>query len=393
MSSREVFIVSAKRTPIGSLNGTLSALPSHHLGAVVMDAALKACALEAAQISDIFMGQVLSAGEGMNPARQASRKAGLPDSASALVVNQVCGSGLRAVALGVQHIQTGHAQLVMGGGQESMSRAPHLLRLRKGQKLGDATMEDSLLCDGLRDAFYGYPMGMTAENLARQYAIGREEQDVYALASHVKAAQSVRAGDFVDEIAAVATVSRAGEQLITADEHIRHDLTLGQLSRLQPAFASAGSVTAGNSSGINDGAAAVILASTTAVREHGLMPLARVAGWATAGVDPAVMGIGPVPASRVALLQAGWSAQDVQLWEINEAFAVQTLAVMRELAIDPAKVNVHGGAIALGHPIGASGTRVLVTLVHALRRRGLQRGVATLCIGGGMGIALCVECE
>lgn len=394
MTLTETYIVAAKRTAVGALNGSLSSLPSHALGTVAIRAALQACPLDASLITDVFMGQVLTAGEGMNPARQASRNAGIADSATALTVNQVCGSGLRAVALGMQQIQTGHAALVVCGGQESMSRAPHLVHMRSAHKAGDAALIDSMLCDGLRDAFHGYPMGMTAENLVHQSGITREEQDVYAFNSHLKASAAVKAGHFAEELAPVLITSRSGEkQPFSADEHIRPDLTLEQLRRLKPAFAAQGSVTAGNSSGINDGAAALVLASESALHQHRLQPLARIAGWASCGVDPAVMGLGPVPASRLALQRAGWSANDVQLWEINEAFAVQALIVIRELAIDPASVNVQGGAVALGHPIGASGARVLVTLVHALRRKNLQRGVATLCVGGGMGIALCVECE
>lgn len=387
----DVFIVSAKRTPVGSLNGVLSAMPAHELGATAIRAALESCALDACHVEETFMGQVLTAGAGMNPARQAARSAGIVDRASALVINQVCGSGLRAVSLGMQQIQTGAASVVVCGGQESMSRAPHLVHMRNNHKLGDVTLNDSVLSDGLRDAFYGYPMGMTAENLAKQYALTRSAQDAYALESHRRAARSVLAAEFVDELVHVTLTTRRGENTVATDEHIRHELTLEQLGKLKPAFSSGGSVTAGNSSGVNDGAAALVLMSREALGEHAVKPLARIAGWATAGVDPAVMGLGPVPASRLALQRAGWSINDVQLWEVNEAFAAQTLAVMRELAIDPATVNVHGGAIALGHPIGASGARVLVTLIHALRRQQLRRGVATLCIGGGMGIALCVE--
>jgi acetyl-CoA C-acetyltransferase len=362
------------------------------LGATAITAAARAIELDLSLVDETIMGQVLTAGEGMNPARQAARSAGIPDRASAMVVNQVCGSGLRAVALGVQQIQTGAASVMVCGGQESMSRAPHLVRLRSGIKYGDATLTDSVQLDGLQDAFYGYPMGATAENLARHYAIGRAEQDAFALLSQSRASKAAAEGKFNAELSPVAIATRQGEQLVTADEHIRHELTPEQLSKLKPAFDAAGTVTAGNSSGINDGAAAVILASVGTIKTHNLKPLASIKAWACAGVDPALMGLGPVPASRLALQRADWSVNDVELWEINEAFAVQALVVMKELALDPALVNVNGGAIALGHPIGASGARVLVTLVHALQQRRLKRGVATLCIGGGMGIAMCVEC-
>lgn len=392
MRMSESFIVSAKRSPIGSFNGALSSLASHAMGAQVIQAALAASTLDAALVEETLLGQVLTAGEGMNPARQAARAAGIPDAASAVTINQVCGSGLRAVALGVQQIQTQAAHIVVCGGQESMSRAPHLIRLRNGHKYGDATLQDSVQLDGLQDAFHGYPMGATAENLARHYRIGREEQDAFALASQQKAAAAVRAGSFQQELVALRIATRQGEQSVSSDEHIRHDLVLDQLSRLKPAFDTNGTVTAGNASGINDGAAALVLVSAEALQAHALRPLARIKAWACAGVDPAYMGLGPVPASKLALQRAGWSINDVQLWEINEAFAVQALVVVRELGMDPATVNVNGGAIALGHPIGASGARVLVTLLHAMQQRKLTRGVATLCIGGGMGIAVCVEC-
>lgn len=386
-----VFITSGKRTPIGSLNGSLSSLPAHELGALVIQEALQASALEAEQVDELIMGQVLTAGAGMNPARQAGRAAGLPDTTTAFGVNQVCGSGLRAVALGAQQILSADAQLIVAGGQESMSQAPHLSQLRSARKLGDRVMIDSILNDGLMDAFYNYSMGVTAENIAEKFSISRAAQDAFALQSQQRAARAEREGRFEGERVCVTVNTRGSTTDCRQDEFIRHDASLASMSRLKPAFKEAGSVTAANASGINDGAAALVLASESLLQQENLNPMARIVSWACAGVEPAFMGLGPIPAARLALKKAGWTVDEVDLWEINEAFAVQTIAVLEALELDPDKVNVNGGAIALGHPIGASGARVLVTLLHALSTRGLKRGVATLCIGGGMGIALCVE--
>ncbi|AKR55815.1 3-ketoacyl-CoA thiolase [Devosia sp. H5989] len=391
MSLPSVVIVSARRTPIGSLGGVLSPLPAHELGAVAIRAALADARVEADAIDETILGQVLTAGAGMNPARQAARKAGLPDAAPAALVNQVCGSGLRAVAMASQQIATGVAHIVVTGGQESMSCAPHVVSLRKGTKLGDMTLRDTVMSDGLSDAFYGYPMGSTAENVAMRYQISRDRQDAFALASQHKASAASTSGRFDEEIVPVEVPVRKGAVEVRADEHIRHDASIEIMEKLRPAFREDGTVTAGNASGINDGAAALVLMSEDEARRRGLEPLARIASWAHAGVDPQVMGIGPVPASRRALERAGWDIADVDLWEVNEAFAAQSLAVLSDLEIDPERVNVNGGAIALGHPIGASGARILTTLVHEMRRRQSKRGVATLCIGGGMGIAMAVE--
>ncbi|GGF20269.1 acetyl-CoA acetyltransferase [Youhaiella tibetensis] len=391
MSLPSVVIVSARRTPIGSLGGVLSPLPAHELGAVAIRAALADARVEADAIDETILGQVLTAGAGMNPARQAARKAGLPDAAPAALVNQVCGSGLRAVAMASQQIATGAARIVVTGGQESMSCAPHVVSLRKGTKLGDMTLRDTVMSDGLSDAFYGYPMGSTAENVAMRYQISRDRQDAFALASQHKASAASTSGRFDEEIVPVEVPARKGAVEVRADEHIRHDASIEIMEKLRPAFREDGTVTAGNASGINDGAAALVLMSEDEARRRGLESLARIASWAHAGVDPQVMGIGPVPASRRALERAGWDITDVDLWEVNEAFAAQSLAVLADLEIDPERVNVNGGAIALGHPIGASGARILTTLVHEMRRRQSKRGVATLCIGGGMGIAMAVE--
>lgn len=386
-----VYIVSGKRTPIGSLNGSLSQLPAHQLGSLVIRDVLDTAGLEPSLIDEVIMGQVLTAGAGMNPARQAARSAGIPDSATAFGVNQVCGSGLRAVALAAQQIQCSDAQAIVAGGQESMSLAPHFSHLRAGRKLGDHAMVDSILHDGLLDAFYGYPMGMTAENIAVTFSIDREAQDTFALQSQQLAARAESAGRFDQERTRVAITTGKSGQEISLDEFIRHDACQDSMSRLKPAFSQDGSVTAANASGINDGAAALLLVSDTILEEENLIPMARIVSWASTGIDPSIMGLGPVAASRVAIQRAGWTVNDIDLWEINEAFAAQAIAVISELDVDPDKVNVNGGAIALGHPIGASGARILVTLLHALEARNLKRGVATLCIGGGMGIALCME--
>lgn len=387
----EVVVAAARRTPIGSLAGVLSPLAAHELGAAAIKAALADAGIASDEVSETLLGQVLMAGEGMGPARQAARSAGITDAAPAASVNQLCGSGLRAVALAAQQIATGSAEIVVAGGQESMSNAPHVAAIRQGRKLGDLGLEDTVLKDGLVDAFYGYHMGVTAENIAREFQIAREAQDAFALSSQQKASAAAKEGRFASEIVPVEVTGRKGTVVVDADEHIRHDASMDAMSRLKPAFLDGGTVTAGNASGINDGAAAVVLMSAEAASRRGIAPLGRVVAWAHAGVDPKVMGLGPIPASRTALERAGWSVGDVDLWELNEAFAAQSLAVVTELGLDPERVNVNGGAIALGHPIGASGGRVLVTLLHEMQRRAVRRGVATLCIGGGMGIAMAVE--
>ncbi len=391
MAQNDVVIVGAKRTAIGVLNGSLSSVEAHQLGATAIGVALGEAGIAPAQVDEVIMGQVLGAGAGMNPARQAARAAGIPDAATAFGVNQVCGSGLRAVALGFQQIVCGDAQVIVAGGQESMSLAPHVARLRTGKKLGDVSFVDTVMRDGLSDAFYGYPMGVTAENIVRQCGLSRSDQDELALRSQHRASAAQREGRFVGEIVPVTVASRKGDVIVERDEFIRHDTGIESMARLRPAFEKDGTVTAGNSTGINDGAAALVLMSADLAAREGAKPLARIVSWATAGLDPQVMGLGPIPASQKALEKAGWAAADVDLWEANEAFAAQTLAVVDQLRIDPEKVNVNGGAIALGHPIGASGARVLVTLLHEMVRRDVHKGVATLCIGGGMGIAMCVE--
>ena len=391
MSLPAIVFAAARRTPIGSLNGMLSSMAAHELGAVAIRAALADARVAPEDVDEVILGQVLTAAQGMNPGRQASRAAGLPDAAPAALVNQVCGSGLRAVALAAQQIETGGADIVVAGGQESMSRAPHAAFIRQGRKLGDLQLRDTVMTDGLADAFYGYPMGATAENVARRYQLSRQTQDEFALASQRKASAAAAEGRFADEITPVAIAGRKGLQTFTADEHIRHDASSEAMAALRPAFADDGTVTAGNASGINDGAAALVLMTEAEAERRGLAPLGRIAAWAHAGVAPQVMGLGPIPASRNALERAGWQLGDVDLWEINEAFAAQSLAVISDLGLESGRVNVNGGAIALGHPIGASGARVLTTLLHEMRRRKARRGVATLCIGGGMGIAMAVE--
>jgi acetyl-CoA C-acetyltransferase len=387
MASTEVHIVAARRSPIGRLGGSLASLPAHALGAAVLRKLLEDSGLAPGSIDEVILGQVLAAGAGMNPARQAARGAGLPDACTAFGVNQVCGSGLRAVALAAQQIRCGDAQALLAGGQESMSQAPHFARLRGGRKLGDLPLVDSILHDGLRDAFHDCAMGDTVQALATRLGITRESQDAFALESQLRAVAAQREGRFSAEIVPI----RIGDKQVLEDEHPRADSSLAKLAALAPAFAEGGTVTAGNASGINDGAAAVLLLSDALRERQGLPSLARVVAWATAGVAPMDMGLGPVPAVRKALQQADWPVDSVDLWEINEAFAAQSIAVMQELGLDAARVNVNGGAIALGHPIGASGARILVTLLHELQRRKLRRGVASLCIGGGMGVALCVE--
>lgn len=387
----DIVVVGAKRTPIGVLNGALSPVAAHELGAGAIQGALEQAGISGEEVDEVILGQVLTAAVGMNPARQASRKAGIVDAAPAMTVNQVCGSGLRAVALAVQQITTGSPAVVVAGGQESMSNAPHAAVLRRGKKLGDMDFVDTAMLDGLSDAFFGYPMGVTAENVANQHKISREDQDAFALASQQKASAAQKAGRFDDEIVAVRIAGRKGETLVAEDEYIRHDADAESMAKLKPAFVADGTVTAANSSGINDGAAALVLVAADEAEKRGATPLVRISGWAHAGLDPAIMGMGPVPASRKALEDAAWRLEDVDLWEINEAFAAQSIAVVRELGVDPERVNVNGGAIALGHPIGASGARVLVTLIYEMARRDAKKGVAALCIGGGMGIAVCVE--
>jgi acetyl-CoA C-acetyltransferase len=387
----EVVIVSGARTPVGSFNGAFAAVPAHDLGKVAITAALSRAKVAAKDVSEVILGQILTAAQGQNPARQASINAGIPVEAPAWIVNQLCGSGLRAVALGYQQIMGGDASIVVAGGQESMSQAPHAAYLRAGQKMGGLELIDTMLKDGLIDAFHGYHMGVTAENVAREWQITREQQDQFAVASQNKAEAARKAGRFKDEIAPVTVKERKGEKVIDTDEFIRDGVTYDGISGLKPAFQKDGTVTAANASGINDGAAAVVLMSAKEADSRGLKPLARIASWATVGVDPAVMGTGPIPASRLALKKAGWSAGDLDLIEANEAFAAEAYAVNKELGWDPSKVNVNGGAIAIGHPIGASGARVLVTLLFEMEKRNAKKGLATLCIGGGMGVAMCVE--
>ena len=387
----DIVIASAARTPVGSFNGTLSGIPAHDLGKVAIQAALERAGVEAADVDEVILGQILQAGQGQNPARQASVNAGIPVEAPAWSVNQLCGSGLRAVALGAQQIAQGDAAIVVAGGQESMSQAPHCMNLRNGTKMGPAEMIDTMIRDGLWDAFNGYHMGDTAENVARQWQITREQQDELAVRSQNRAEAAQKAGRFKDEIVPVTVPNRKGDILIEDDEYIRHGVEIAALAKLRPAFDKDGTVTAGNASGINDGAAATLLMTADEAARRGLTPMARIASWAHAGVDPAIMGSGPIPASRKALAKAGWSVDDLDLIEANEAFAAQACAVNKDLGLDSEKVNVNGGAIAIGHPIGASGARVLTTLLFEMQKRDAKKGLATLCIGGGMGVAMCVE--
>jgi acetyl-CoA C-acetyltransferase len=387
----DVVIVSAARTPIGAFNGALSTVAASYLGQVAITESLKRAKVEPGDVSEVVLGQILTAGTGQNPARQAAVAAGIPVEKTAYAINQLCGSGLRAVALGYQAIKTGDSDVVVAGGQESMSQAPHCIHLRNGTKMGDAQMVDTMIKDGLWDAFNGYHMGNTAENVAQKWQITREEQDKFAVASQNKAEAAQKSGRFKDEIVPVKISTRKGDVIVDTDEYPRHGATLDGMAKLRPAFDKNGTVTAGNASGINDGAAALVLMSDKEAARRGLKPLARIASWATAGVDPAIMGSGPIPSSRAALKKAGWSHQDLDLIEANEAFAAQACAVNKDLGWDTSKVNVNGGAIALGHPIGASGARVLVTLLHEMQKRNAKKGLATLCIGGGMGIAMCVE--
>jgi acetyl-CoA C-acetyltransferase len=386
-----IVIASAARTPVGSFNGSLASLPAHELGKVAIQAALQRAGIEAGDVDEVILGQVLSAGGGQNPARQASIAAGIPVDSPAWGMNQLCGSGLRSVALGMQQIRDGAARIVVAGGQESMSQAPHVAHLRNGTKMGDMKMLDTMLRDGLMDAFNNYHMGITAENVARQYQITREEQDKFATASQNKAEAARKAGKFKDEIAPVTIKTRKGDVVVADDEYIKEGVTVDGLAKLRPAFdPKEGTVTAGNASGINDGAAAVVLMAAEEAEKRGIKPLARIVSWAHAGVDPSIMGTGPIPASKMALEKAGWSKEDLDLVEANEAFAAQACAVNKGLGWDTDKVNVNGGAIAIGHPIGASGARVLTTLLYEMQRRDAKKGLATLCIGGGMGVALCV---
>jgi acetyl-CoA C-acetyltransferase len=387
----DIVVASAARTPVGAFNGGLSSLPAHKLGEIAISEALRRANVEPKDVSEVIMGQILAAGEGQNPARQAAIAAGIPFEVTAYGVNQLCGSGLRTVALGYQAIRNGDSQIVVAGGQESMSQAPHCIHLRNGVKMGDAELVDTMIRDGLWDAFNGYHMGNTAENVAQRWQITREQQDHLAAGSQSKAEAAQKVGRFKDEIVPVKIATRRGETVIDTDEHPKHGTTVEVLSKLRPAFDKNGTVTAGNASGINDGAAAVVLMTAAEAEKRGLKSLARIVSWATAGVDPAIMGTGPIPASRMALKKAGWSPDDLELIEANEAFAAQACAVNKDLGWNVEKVNVNGGAIALGHPIGASGARVLVTLLHEMQKRNVHKGLATLCIGGGMGIAMCVE--
>ena len=386
-----VVIVSAARTAVGSFNGAFANTPAHDLGAAVLAEVVARAGIEKAEVSETILGQVLTAGQGQNPARQAHIKAGLPIESAAWSINQVCGSGLRAVALAAQHIQLGDAGIVIAGGQENMSLSPHVAHLRAGQKMGDLSFIDSMIKDGLWDAFNGYHMGQTAENVASQWQISRDEQDAFALASQNKAEAAQKAGKFADEIMPFTVKTRKGDIVVSADEYIRHGATLESMQKLRAAFIKDGTVTAGNASGINDGAAAVLLMSEAEALRRGLTPLARIASYATAGLDPSIMGCGPIPASRKALEKAGWKAADLDLIEANEAFAAQACAVNKDMGWDLARVNVNGGAIAIGHPIGASGARILNTLLFEMKRSGAKKGLATLCIGGGMGVAMCLE--
>jgi acetyl-CoA C-acetyltransferase len=387
----DIVIASAARTPVGSFSGAFSSLSAHALGTVAIKAALERAGVKAEEVDEVILGQILTAGAGQNPARQAAIAAGIPAERTAFGINQLCGSGLRAVALAAQQIACGDAAIVVAGGQESMTQSPHCANLRAGQKMGGLELVDTMLKDGLWDAFHGYHMGNTAENVAQKYQLTREEQDRFAAESQRKAGEAMKAGRFKDEIAPVTVKGRKGDTVIDADEYPKPETTMEILGKLRPAFAKDGTVTAGNASGINDGAAAVVVMTAAEAAKRGIKPLAKIASWATAGVDPAIMGTGPIPASRKALQKAGWAIDTLDLIEANEAFAAQACAVNKDLGWDPSKVNVNGGAIAIGHPIGASGARVLNTLLFEMQRRGAKRGLATLCIGGGMGVAMCLE--
>ena len=390
-AANSIVVASAARTPVGSFNGAFANTPAHDLGSIVIKDVLARAGVDAGEVDEVIMGQILTAAQGQNPARQAAINAGVPKEATAWGLNQLCGSGLRAIAIGMQQIATGDARIIVAGGQESMSMAPHCAHLRNGVKMGDFKLVDTMIKDGLTDAFHGYHMGTTAENVARQWQLTRDEQDAFAVASQNKAEAAQKAGRFKDEIAAVTLSSKKGDVIIDADEYIKHGVTLESIAKLRPAFDKEGTVTAANASGINDGAAAAVLMSEKEAVRRGITPMVRIASWATAGVDPRIMGTGPIPASRKALERAGWSVSDLDLVEANEAFAAQACAVNKDLGWDTSIVNVNGGAIAIGHPVGASGARIFNTLVFEMKRRGAKKGLATLCIGGGMGIALCVE--
>jgi len=390
-ASPSIVVASAARTAVGSFNGAFANTPAHELGAVVVRELLARSGVDAAEVDEVILGQVLTAAQGQNPARQASMAAGLPKETTAWGLNQVCGSGLRAIALGMQQIATGDAKIVVAGGQESMSMSAHAQHLRAGTKMGDLKLIDTMIKDGLWDAFNGYHMGNTAENVAKQFQITRDTQDQFALASQNKAEAAQKAGKFKDEIVAFIIKSKKGDTTVDADEYIRHGATIDAMQKLKPAFDKDGTVTAANASGINDGAAGALLMSEAEATRRGITPLARIVSWATAGVDPSIMGTGPIPASRKALERAGWKVDDLDLVEANEAFAAQACAVNKDMGWNPEIVNVNGGAIAIGHPIGASGARVFNTLVFEMKRRGAKKGLATLCIGGGMGVAMCVE--
>jgi acetyl-CoA C-acetyltransferase len=390
-ASNSIVVASAARTAVGSFNGAFANTPAHELGAVVIKEVLQRAGVDAMEVDEVILGQILTAGQGQNPARQAARAAGIPDEKTAWGLNQLCGSGLRTIAVGMQQILTGDADIIVAGGQESMSMAPHAQHLRGGTKMGDLKLIDTMIKDGLTDAFYGYHMGNTAENVARQWQLTRDDQDQFALRSQNKAEAAQKAGRFKDEIVPVTVKGRKGDTIVEDDEYIRHGATLDALAKLRPAFDKEGTVTAGNASGINDGAAAVVLMTETEAAKRGITPLVRIVSWATAGVDPQIMGTGPIPASRKALQKAGWKVDDLDLVEANEAFAAQACAVNKDMGWNPDIVNVNGGAIAIGHPVGASGARVFNTLVFEMKRRGAKKGLATLCIGGGMGVAMCVE--
>lgn len=387
----DIVIVSATRTPVGAFNGGLSSLPAHKLGEIVIRKLLETTGIAGADVSEVILGQILAAGAGQNPARQASVNAGIPIETPAWGMNQLCGSGLRAVALGAAAIANGDSSIVIAGGQESMSQAPHAANLRNGTKMGNQQFVDTMIFDALTDAFQGYHMGVTAENIAQKFQITRADQDNFALESQKKAAKAMAEGKFKDEITPVTITSRKGETVVDTDEHPKADTTAESLAKLRPAFNKEGTVTAGNASGINDGAAAVVLMTADEAKKRGLTPLARIASFAQAGVDPSIMGTGPIPASREALKKAGWDIKDLDLIEANEAFAAQAISVNRELGWDTSKVNVNGGAIALGHPVGASGARCLTTLLYEMKRRDAKKGLVTLCVGGGMGVAMCLE--
>jgi len=387
----DIVIASAARTPVGAFNGAFASLPAHTLGTIAIKAALERAGVKPDEVNEVIMGQILSAGAGQNPARQAAINAGIPNEATAFGINQLCGSGLRAVALAAQQIASGDATIVVAGGQESMTQAPHCANLRAGTKMGSLELVDTMLKDGLWDAFHGYHMGNTAENVAQKYQLTRQEQDEFAVASQRKAGEAMKAGRFRDEIAPVTIKTRKGDVVVSDDEYPKPETTMEILGKLRAAFDKNGTVTAGNASGINDGAAVAVVMSAAEAAKRGIKPLAKIVSWATAGVDPAIMGTGPIPASRKALAKAGWDVSTLDLIEANEAFAAQACAVNKDLGWDPSRVNVNGGAIALGHPIGASGARVLNTLLFEMQRRGAKRGLATLCIGGGMGVAMCIE--